>query len=297
MPSLKELRIRKKSVQATKKITAAMKLIAVAKLRRAQEQVQAARPYATLMSDMLCDLVSKMMMTDTTPKLLRGTGQDKTHLIIAATSNRGLCGGFNSSIIREVRRMIRQDETNERLIKIICVGRKGHDQLRRDYEKYIVATFEALDKPTFFEASRISAYINEMFEAGGFDTCTIVYNKFVTALTQKVTAHCLIPYTPLNDSLTSLGKGEGGTILSEYDYEPDEAQVLAHLLPQNLSVQIFRMLLENTASEQGARMAAMDGATRNAEDMIRRLDLTYNRTRQAFITKELIEIISGAEAL
>lgn len=297
MPSLKELRIRKKSVQATKKITAAMKLIAAAKLRRAQEQVQAARPYAALMSDMLRDLVSKMMMTDTTPKLLRGTGQDKTHLIIAATSNRGLCGGFNSSIIREVRRMIHQDETNERLIKIICVGRKGHDQLRRDYEKYIVATFEALDKLTFFEVSRISAHINEMFEAGGFDTCTIVYNKFITALTQKVTTHRLIPYTPLNDSLTSVGKGEGGTILSEYDYEPDETQVLAHLLPQNLSVQIFRTLLENTASEQGARMAAMDGATRNAEDMIRKLDLTYNRTRQAFITRELIEIISGAEAL
>lgn len=297
MPSLKELRIRKKSVQATKKITAAMKLIAAAKLRRAQEQVQAARPYAALMSDMLRDLVSKMMMTDTTPKLLRGTGQDKTHLIIAATSNRGLCGGFNSSIIREVRRMIYQDKINERLTKIICVGRKGHDQLRRDYEKYIVATFEALDKPTFFEGSRISAHINEMFEAGGFDTCTIVYNKFITALTQKVTTHRLIPYTPLNDSLTSLGKADEGIILSEYDYEPDETQVLAHLLPQNLSVQIFRTLLENTASEQGARMAAMDGATRNAEDMIRRLDLTYNRTRQAFITRELIEIISGAEAL
>ena len=297
MSSLKELRTRKKSVRATKKITAAMKLIAAAKLRLAQEQVQAARPYAASMSDMLHDLVSRMKMTDTTPKLLRGTGRDKTHLIVTTTSNRGLCGGFNSSIIREVRRIIHQDEANERLVKIICIGRKGHDQLVRDYGRRIVTTFEALDKPTFFEASKISDYINGMFEVGGFDVCTIVYNKFVTALRQKVTAHRLIPFTHFNDSPFICRESEEREILSKYEYEPDEAQVLADLLPQNLGMQVFRTLLENTASEQGARMTAMDSATRNAEDMIRKLDLTYNRTRQAFITRELIEIISGAEAL
>lgn len=295
MPSLKELRTRKKSVQATKKITSAMKLIAAAKLRRAQEQAQAARPYAMMMSEMLCDLIFRITNTSMTPKLLGGTGQEKTHLIIAATSNRGLCGGFNASIIRQVRHMIQEEETNKREFKIICIGHKGYDQLKRDYAQYIITTFEALDKPSFFDASKVSRYILDIFERNEFDFCTIVYNKFVSALTQKVTSHRLIPYTPLDDS--PLSSSENRPFLSPYCYEPTETQVWTQLLPQNLSIQIFRALLENAASEQGARMAAMDGATRNAEEMIQGLDLTYNRTRQAFITKELIEIVSGAEAL
>ncbi len=295
MPSLKELRTRKKSVQATKKITSAMKLIAAAKLRRAQEHAQAARPYTMMMSEMLGDLISRITNPSMTPKLLGGTGQEKTHLIIAATSNRGLCGGFNTSIIRHVRHMIQEEETRKRNIKIICIGRKGYDQLKRDYSKYIIMTFQALDKPSFSDASNVSKYMLEIFEKNGFDICTIVYNKFISALTQKVTDHRLIPYTPLDSSpLLSAGNN---TSLVPYCYEPTENQVLTQLLPQNLRVQIFRALLENVASEQGARMAAMDGATRNAEEMIQNLDLTYNRTRQAFITKELIEIVSGAEAL
>ncbi len=295
MPSLKELRTRKKSVQATKKITSAMKLIAAAKLRRAQEHAQAARPYAMMMSEMLGDLISRITNPSMTPKLLGGTGQEKTHLIIAATSNRGLCGGFNTSIIRYVRHMIQEEETRKRDIKIICIGRKGYDQLKRDYSKYIITTFEALDQPSFSDASNVSQYMLEIFEKNEFDICTIVYNKFISALTQKVTDHRLIPYTPLDSSL--LLSAENNKSLVPYCYEPTENQVLTQLLPQNLRIQIFRALLENVASEQGARMAAMDGATRNAEEMIQNLDLTYNRTRQAFITKELIEIVSGAEAL
>ena len=298
MPSLKELRIRKKSVQATKKITSAMKLIAGAKLRRAQEKAQAARPYAALMSQMLVKLVGGKVPQAGVSNLLTGSGQNKVSLIIVATSNRGLCGGFNSSIVRQVRRLILMRKSQGQDVKLICIGRKGYEQLKRQYRNIIVETFEAFDKPSFYEARRIADLVLGLFNQQGFDTCSIVYNKFISALSQQVTEHRLIPYAAL-ETLAPQDQGVAveSWVVKPYDFEPSEQQVLDELLPKNLAVQIFGALLENMASEQGARMAAMESATRNAEDMICALDLTYNRTRQAFITKELIEIISGAEAL
>ena len=299
MTSLRELRTRKKSVQATKKITSAMKLIAAAKLRRAQEQAQGARPYTTMMSEMLRDLLKKMPDTALAPKLLVGTGQEKTHLLIVATSNRGLCGGFNASILRYASRRIQEEEAQGREIKLVCIGRKGHDFLKRTHEKNILVTFEALEKPSFFEVSRIAHFLLEFFEKNTFDMCTVIYNCFISALTQKVSELRLIPYTPAGEEEKEREAPlpTSTVFFSPYIYEPHESQVLSRLLPENVRVQLFGVLLENAASEQGARMAAMEGATRNAEEMIKNLDLTYNRTRQAFITKELIEIISGAEAL
>ncbi|MGI4851545.1 MAG: F0F1 ATP synthase subunit gamma [Janthinobacterium lividum] len=298
MPSLKELRIRKKSVQATKKITSAMKLIAGAKLRRAQEKAQAARPYAALMSQMLVKLVGGKAPQTGVSNLLTGSGQNKVSLIIVATSNRGLCGGFNSSIVRHVRRLILMRKSQGQDVKLICIGRKGYEQLKREYRNIIIEIFEAFDKPSFYEARRIADLVLDLFNQQGFDSCSIVYNKFISALSQKVTEHRLIPYTAL-ETLTPQDQAVAfeSSTTKPYDFEPSEQQVLDELLPKNLAVQIFGALLENMASEQGARMAAMESATRNAEDMIRALDLKYNRTRQAFITKELIEIISGAEAL
>lgn len=302
MPSLKELRSRKRSVQATKKITAAMKLIAGAKLKRAQEKAQAARPYAALMSQMLVKLVDGKVLQPGVSNLLTGSGQDKVSLMIVATSNRGLCGGFNSSIVRQVRRLILGRKNQGQEVKLICIGRKGYEQLKRDYHQNIIQVFEAFDQPSFYEARRIADLILDLFNRQEFDTCSLVYNKFISALSQKVTEHRLILYTALEVSPAQvqnqpIATATQSSTTKPYDFEPSEQQVLDDLLPKNLAVQVFGALLENMAGEQGARMAAMESATRNAEDMIRTLDLKYNRTRQAFITKELIEIISGAEAL
>ena len=293
MPSLKSLRVRINSVKSTQKITSAMKMVAAAKLRRAQEQAEAARPFAERMSRMLSSLAGSMAGSSGGPALLAGTGKDQVHLVVVTTSDRGLCGAFNSSIVRGARQLIRQLQSEGKTVKILCVGRKGRDQLRRDYGRLIVDTMEEVGKRrlSFADAQRVTQRIVSMYEAGEFDVCTIIYNRFKSAISQIVTRQQLIPFPVEAGGSAS---ADGGTV---YEYEPDEEEILAALLPRNLSVQVFRALLENAASEQGARMSAMDSATRNAGDMIKRLTLNYNRTRQAMITKELIEIISGAEAV
>jgi F-type H+-transporting ATPase subunit gamma len=293
MPSLKDLRIRINSVKSTQKITSAMKMVAAAKLRRAQEQAEAARPYAERMERVLRSLAASVAGQEGAPALLAGTGKDAVHLVVVMTSDRGLCGGFNSSIVRGARRLIRDLQAGGKQVKVLCVGRKGRDQLRRDFGNLIIGTIEDIAKPrlTFEAADRVARRIAEMFANGEFDVCTIIYNRFKSAMTQIVTTLQLIPFTA-----EGAAQEPGGTSAS-YEYEPDEAVILSELLPRNLSVQIYKALLENGASEQGARMTAMDSATRNAGDMINRLTINYNRSRQAYITKELIEIISGAEAV
>ncbi len=293
MPSLKDLRIRINSVKSTQKITSAMKMVAAAKLRRAQERAEAARPYAERMERVLKSLAGSMAGQEGAPALLAGTGRDAVHLVVVMTSDRGLCGGFNSTIVRGARRLIRDLRAGGKQVKVLCVGRKGRDQLRRDFGSLIVGTIEEIAKPrlTFAAADKVAQRISTMFEASEFDVCTIIYNRFKSAMTQIVTTLQLIPFTA-EDAVQETG-GTGAS----YEYEPDEAAILNELLPHNLSVQIYRALLENGASEEGARMTAMDSATRNAGDMINRLTINYNRSRQAYITKELIEIISGAEAV
>ena len=291
MPSLKTFRLRIRSVQSTQKITKAMKMVAAAKLRRAQEAAQAGRPYAQAMDRMLASLASGMLGKAGAPKLLAGTGSDKVHLLIVATADRGLCGGFNSSIVREARRAIRALQAEGKTVKVLAVGRKGRDQLRRDYGSLIVDTIADLGKPRlgFADARKVADRVLAMFDAGEFDVATIIYNRFRSAISQILTRQQIIP--------PAVPEAEAGAGASPYEFEPDEETILTELLPRNLAVQIYRALLENAASEQGARMTAMDNATRNAGDMIKRLTLQMNRSRQASITKELIEIISGAEAI
>jgi len=294
MPSLKDLRLRINSVKSTQKITAAMKLVAGAKLRRAQEAAMAARPYTERMEKMVASIGRAIAGTPAAPRLLSGTGSDKVHLLVVATADRGLCGGFNATIVRQARVIIRKLESEGKTVKIMTVGRKGRDQLRRDYGRLIGQTFEDVGKRrlAYAEADAISRRILTMYEAGEFDVCTIVYNRFKSVISQIVTAQQLIPVPlpPVDAAAASSGQ-------AAYEYEPEEESILAALLPRNLSVQVFRALLENAASEQGARMTAMDNATRNAGEMIGKLSIVYNRSRQATITKELIEIISGAEAV
>ena len=295
MPSLKDLRTRITSVKSTQRITSAMKMVAAAKLRRAQDQAIAARPYAERMERMLGPLADGTS-GEGGPKLLAGTGSDNVHLLVVMTTDRGLCGGFNGSIMRSVRKLVRDLEADGKTVKLFGVGRKGNAIMRREYPDKLVEALEEIAKPapTFAGADMIAGKITEMFDNGDFDCCTIIYNKFISALTQDVTPQQLIPFAVpevANDEETS------GGVAASYEYEPDEEEILADLLPRNLSVQVFRATLETFASEQGARMTAMDSASRNAGDMIDKLTLTYNRARQAGITKELIEIISGAEAL
>jgi F-type H+-transporting ATPase subunit gamma len=294
MPSLKDLRIRIRSVQSTQKITAAMKVVAASRLRRAQEQAEAARPYAQRMERVLASLAARMTGLPTAPPLLVGTGKDETHLIVVATSDRGLAGGFHASLLREARRRIREIEAAGKRVMILTVGRKGRDGLRRDYGRMIHDSLTDIGRRhlSFPEARDIAERILVLFRAGSFDVCTIVYNRFRSAITQIVTAQQLIPF-PIAAEDSRASPATAGV----YEFEPSEEEILGELLPQNLAVQIYTALLENAASEQGARMTAMDNATRNAGDMIARLTLNYNRTRQAAITKELIEIISGAESL
>ena len=293
MPSLKEFRVRIASVQSTKKITSAMKMVAASKLRRAQEAAEAARPYAERMERMLGNLAGASAGRQGASKMLAGTGKDDVHLVVVMTANRGLCGGFNTNIVRRARVLIESLLREGKEVKILCVGRKGRDQLKRLYGKYIIDTIElaGVKRIGFSNAESIGRRVLDLYEAGEFDVATVVYSKFKSVISQEPTAQRLIP-APIET--TSTLAPVGGAI---YDYEPDEGEILADLLPRNVSIQIFRALLENAASEQGARMSAMDSATRNAADVINRLTLKYNRTRQAMITKELIEIISGAEAL
>ena len=293
MANLKDLRVRIRSVKSTQKITSAMKMVAASRLRRAQEAAEAARPYGVRMERMLASLASSIPAGSGGPRLLAGTGSDKVHLLIVATSDRGLAGGFNATILRDARRMVRELESQGKTVKILTVGRKGRDGLRRDYAKYIINSVTDLGRPklSFLDAKSIGDQVTALFEAGEFDVCTLIYNKFKSAISQIVTRQQLIPFAlPAGVEPPNLG----GAV---YEFEPEESEILEELLPRNLAIQLFTALLENVASEQGARMTAMDNATRNAGDMISKLTITYNRTRQAFITKELIEIISGAEAL
>ena len=292
MPSLKSFRLRIRSVQSTQKITKAMKMVAAAKLRRAQEQAMAARPYAEAMDKVLAALGQSFKGTG--PRLLAGTGSDKVQLVIVATSDRGLCGAFNSSIVREARRVVRQMLADGKTVKILCVGRKSRDQLRRDFGPLIIDTIVELGRPrvSFDDAQKVSARVMELFEAGEFDVATVIFNRFKSAMTQIVTVQQLIPPPP--PAQDTAPATTGGAIS---EFEPDEAEILADLLPRNLTVQIFRVLLENSASFYGSQMTAMDNASRNAGEVIKKLTLQMNRSRQASITKELIEIISGAEAV
>ena len=295
MPSLKDLRVRIRSVQSTQKITSAMKMVAASRLRRAQEQAEAARPYAMRMERVLASLAAGMVGRAGAPRLLAGTGKDETHLVIVATSDRGLAGGFNASILREARRRIRDLDNAGHTVKILTIGRKGRDSLRRDYARLIHDSLTEIGRRrvSFEEARDIATRVLALFDGGGFDVCTIIFNRFRSAMTQIVTAQQLIPFAPPSSG----ADGASGLAGAVYEFEPSEEEILEELLPNNLAVQIYTALLENAASEQGARMTAMDNATRNAGDMIDRLTMNYNRTRQAVITKELIEIISGAEAL
>ena len=296
MASLKDLRGRIASVQATRKITSAMKMVAAAKLRRAQEQAEAARPFAERMERMLSSLGGSVKGSPGAPALIAGTGSDQTHLIVVATADRGLCGGFNVNIVRLARQLIQKLEAEGKTVKILCVGRKGRDQLRRQYGSKIVHTIEGVGRRAvaFSEADEIGEKVRSMFSDNEFDVCTIVYARFQSAISNIVTAQQLVPAEASEQEDGAEQEDLGGAV---YEYEPSEEAILAELLPRNISVQIFRALLENAASEHGSRMTAMDNATRNAGDMINSLTLTYNRTRQAMITKELIEIISGAEAV
>ena len=300
MPNLKDLKNRIDSVKSTQKITSAMKMVAAAKLRRAQESAEGARPYAIRMERMLNSLSQSVGGSEGAPKLMRGTGSDNTHLLVAFTADRGLCGGFNGSIVRQVRSMAQELRAEGKAVKIFCIGRKGHDVLKREFPDDVVDYIEGLGRRSieYQDAHRISQTIINLFETANFDICTIIFNQFQSAMTQIVTPQKIIPFEPEDDVI----KEEDESAINDsaqavYIFEPHEDEILAELLPRNMAVQIFQALLESSASEHGARMSAMDNATRNAGEMIDKLTLTYNRTRQAFITKELIEIISGAEAL
>ena len=292
MPSLKDLRNRIASVKATQKITKAMQMVAAAKLRRAQMAAEAARPYAERMEKVLANLASGIGAGGEAPPLLSGNGKDQVHLLVVCTAERGLCGGFNSSIVRIARERIVTLLAQGKTVKILCVGKKGWDQLRRQYEKNIIELVDmrAVRQMAFTDADPIGKKIIALFNAGEFDVCTLFFSRFKSVIQQIPTVQQLIPA-----EIPARSAAEGGATV--YDYEPDEGDILSSLLPRNISVQVFRGLLENAASEQGSRMSSMDSATRNAGEMIKKQTIKYNRTRQAQITKELIEIISGAEAL
>jgi F-type H+-transporting ATPase subunit gamma len=289
MPSLKDLKNRIASVKATQKITKAMKMVAAAKLRRAQEAAEAARPYSQRMSAVLAN-ISQAGSTDA-PVLMTGTGKDQVHLLVVCTAERGLCGGFNSQIARFARDHARKLLAEGKTVKIYCVGKKGFDILRREYASLIIdrTDLREVKKIGFENADQIGKKVINLFNAGEFDVCTLFYSRFQSVISQIPTAKQLIP--------ASVETEETVESSAAYEYEPDAGAILEELIPRNISVQIFRALLENVAGEMGAKMSAMDNATRNAGEMINKLTLSYNRQRQAQITKELIEIISGAEAL
>ncbi|KEQ07129.1 F0F1 ATP synthase subunit gamma [Pseudorhizobium pelagicum] len=292
MPSLKDLKNRIASVKATQKITKAMKMVAAAKLRRAQEAAEAARPYAERMNKVLANVSAASEGGAEAPLLLTGTGRDQVHLLVVATGERGLAGGFNSSIIRLARDHALKLLSQGKTVKILTVGRKGNDILRRTFKENIVdyITFREVKQLSFVNADEVAGKVLHLFNKGEFDVATIFYARFQSVISQVATAQQIIPAT-----FEKTEAATGAAVL--YEYEPSEEEILEDLLPRNVAVQIFRALLENNASFYGAQMSAMDSATRNAGDMINRLTLSYNRQRQAQITKELIEIISGAEAL
>ena len=298
MATLKDLRVRITSVKSTQKITSAMKMVAASKLRRAQTQAEAARPYAQRMERMLASLGASVAGSPTAPKLLAGTGGDKVHLLVPVTGERGLAGAFNSNVGRLTRNLARKLEAEGKTVKILAVGRKGRDYLRREIGSRLIGDISFAGKKTigFAEAQEIATRITQLLDDGAFDVCTVVYNRFQSVISQIPTEMRLIPAP-----LPAEGSASAGGAIYEYEAgdpdEPDQEVILAKLLPQNLAIQIYRALLENSAGFYGAQMTSMDNATRNAGDMIKRLTLNYNRARQANITKELIEIISGAEAV
>ena len=294
MPSLKDLKTRINSVKSTQKITSAMKMVAAAKLRRAQEAAEQGRPYADRMRRVMVSLAAKSDGVNG-PALLVGNGKSATHLLVVMSADRGLCGGFNGSITRQTRSEVSRLQSEGKTVKLLMVGRKSADALRRELGELYLDRLEGIQgtSVSFADADSIGKTIRDGFEAGEFDVCTVIYNKFVSAITQEVTLTQLIPAEV--ESGEAAGADDAST--ANYDYEPEEDELLASLLPRNISTQIFNALLESSASELAARMTAMDNATRNAGDLIDRLTLVYNRSRQATITKELIEIISGAEAV
>ena len=294
MPSLKDLKTRINSVKSTQKITSAMKMVAAAKLRRAQEAAEQGRPYVERMRQVMASLAAKSDGVNG-PALLVGNGKSATHLLVVMSADRGLCGGFNGSITRQTRSEVSRLQSEGKTVKLLMVGRKSADALRRELGELYLDRLEGIQgtSVSFADADSIGKTIRDGFEAGEFDVCTVIYNKFVSAITQEVTLTQLIPAEVESGEAASADDAS----TANYDYEPEEDELLASLLPRNISTQIFNALLESSASELAARMTAMDNATRNAGDLIDRLTLVYNRSRQATITKELIEIISGAEAV
>jgi F-type H+-transporting ATPase subunit gamma len=291
MATLDDLKKRIASVKSTQKITKAMKMVAAAKLRRAQENAEKGRPYSEKMNNIILNLSSGISDKENAPKLLSGTGEDKVHLCIVLTSDRGLCGGFNTNIIKKAKTYFQKISDEGKTLKIITVGSKGYDQLKRVYKDDIVERISFKDSKTinYLDAEKVGKMINEYFEKEEFDVCTIFYNKFKNVITQIPQEQQIIPL--------KTSEAEENSSEDNYEFEPDEDEILSNLLPKNISTQIFKAMLENSASEQGSRMSAMDNATRNAGEMVDKLTIEYNRSRQAAITKELIEIISGAESL
>tara|TARA_A100001035_G_scaffold280120_1_gene284122 strand:- start:2003 stop:2878 length:876 start_codon:yes stop_codon:yes gene_type:complete len=291
MASLDDLKKRISSVKSTQKITKAMKMVAAAKLKRAQESAEKGRPYSEKMNNVILNLSGAISDKDNAPKLLSGTGNDQIHLCVVMTSDRGLCGGFNSNIIKKAKSYFSKLSNEGKVLKIITVGSKGNDQLKRIYGDKIIEniSFKNSKNINYFDAEKVGKLIIEKFDKEEFDICTIFYNKFKNVITQIPQSQQIIP---LNTKNNNENKEE-----QSYEFEPDEDEILGNLLPKNISTQIFKAMLENSASEQGARMSAMDNATRNAGEMVDKLTIEYNRSRQAAITKELIEIISGAESL
>ena len=291
MASLDDLRKRIVSVKSTQKITKAMKMVAAAKLRKAQESAEKGRPYSERMQNIILNLTDSINDPSNAPKLLVGTGKEQTHLCVVMTSDRGLCGGFNSNICRLAKNYFLKVLKERKTLKIITIGTKGHDQLKREYGKYIInkLSFKEKKKISFNEADEVGKIILDLFNKNEFDKCVLFYNNFKNVITQIPQAQQIIP---VEKKLSSNKKNE-----IFYEFEPDEDEILENLLPKNISTQVFKAFLENSASEQGSRMTAMDSATRNAGDLVKSLTIVYNRSRQAAITKELIEIISGAESL
>lgn len=304
MPSLRDYRDRIKSVKSTRKITSAMKMVAASKLRRAQEQAEASQPYAQTMAQILARVSANVTITPSSPKLLAGTGSDQRHLLIVVTADRGLCGGFNAYIAKAAKLKILELQGQGKSVSVVCVGRKGRDSLAREFGSLIQHSFRDVfgkNKVEFVQADKIAQYILDEFEDGKFDVCSVLYNRFVSVLSQIPTEQQLIPFCMTGDhkiaSNDDRAPSEQADSFSPYSFEPGEEEILSKLLPKNIGVQIFRSMLDSAAGEQAARMTAMDNATRNAGEMIKGLTLQYNRARQAYITKELIEIISGAEAV
>ena len=291
MASLDDLKKRISSVKSTQKITKAMKMVAAAKLRRAQESAEKGRPYSDKMNNIILNLSNSISDKENSPKLLAGSGEDKVHLCIVMTSDRGLCGGFNTNIIKKAKSYFQKILDEEKSLKIITVGSKGYDQLKRIYKDNIIEkiSFKDTKNVNYFDADKVGKIIVDKFEKKEFDVCTIFYNQFKNVITQIPQEQQIIPL--------KASESKGNSSEDNYEFEPEEDEILSNLLPKNISTQIFKAMLENSASEQGSRMSAMDNATRNAGEMVDKLTIEYNRSRQAAITKELIEIISGAESL